>query len=96
MLINERKRGRQSADWAQRLQPFWPELVAEVRKIGELATERSFLNISKIQDTINIVRTIPDDAADDPNLRMLIRSLIFSRFLRYEEVISNTNTSGQA
>ncbi len=85
---NEKVRGRQSPDWTQRLQSSWPELAAEIQNIGTLEAEREYLDLPKIQGEIAKYSTINYDAADDPNLRMLIRSLIFSRFLKREENIT--------
>ncbi|KJS17966.1 MAG: hypothetical protein VR69_02790 [Peptococcaceae bacterium BRH_c4b] len=82
---NATVRGKQSADLAQRLQSCWPELVAEIRTIGLLDAERKYLDVTKIKARLTRISTINDDASDDYNLRMLIRSLIFSRFLRHEE-----------
>lgn len=83
--LNETIRGRQSADWTQRLQPNWPELVAEIKNIGMREAEREYLDIARIQQELTKFSTLNDNAADDSKLRMLIRSLIFSRFLKQEE-----------
>ena len=85
---NDTERGRQSADWAQRLQSCWPELVAEIRNIGLRDAERKYLDIAKIQRALAKVNILKDNAADDSNLRMLLRSLVFSRFLKYEENVA--------
>ena len=83
--LNETTRGRQSADWVQRVQPSWPELAAEIRNIGTREAEKEYLDIARIQRELTNFSSLKDNAADDSNLRMLIRSLIFSRFLRQEE-----------
>ncbi|MFA5384360.1 MAG: asparagine synthase-related protein, partial [Eubacteriales bacterium] len=88
---NEKIQGRQSADWTQRLQPSWPGLAAEIRKIGALEAEREYLDVSKSQRELAKYSIIDDDAADDSSLRMLIRSLIFSRFLNYEDITAKSN-----
>ena len=81
---NDTVRGRQSADLAQRLQPCWPELTFEIKNIGFYKAEREYLDIEKIQKGLVEFKSLNDDASDDPKLIMLIRSLIFSRFLRRE------------
>jgi len=83
--LNETVRGRQSADWTQRLQSSWAGIAAEIRNIGTLKAEREYLDVNRIQRELLNFNTIHDNAADDSNLRMLIRSLIFSRFLRQEK-----------
>lgn len=82
---NDTVRGKQSADLAQRLQACWPELALEIRNIGARDAERKYLDIARIQEALAKTSILKDDAADDSNLRMLLRSLIFSRFLKYEE-----------
>lgn len=78
-------RGRQSADWTQRLKPSWPKLAAEIRNIGAREDERTYLDIPKISQEIKKFDVLSDAAPDKSSLRMLIRSLIFSRFLKQEE-----------
>lgn len=82
--LNETVRGAQAADWAQRLEPVWPELKTEIAQIGTLAAEREYLDIAKIQRELARFSTLGDAAANDYSLRMLVRSLIFSRFLRQD------------
>ncbi len=82
--LNDTVRGVQAADWAQRLEPVWPEMRDEISKIGTLAAEREYLDIAKIQRELARFSTLGDAAANDYSLRMLIRSLIFSRFLKQD------------
>lgn len=83
--LNETVRGIQGADLAQRLQFCWTELFAEIRNIGARDAEQKYLDVARIQRALANMNSLKDDALDDSNLRMLLRSLIFSRFLRYEE-----------
>lgn len=85
--LNETVHGVQTADWAQRLEPHWPELKDEISKIGALAAEREYLDIARIQRELEKYSTLEIDAAGDNSLRMLIGSLIFSRFLRQDGVV---------
>lgn len=88
VCFNETETGIQAADWAQRLEPHWPELKDEISKIGALPAEREYLDIAKIQRELAKYSTLEIDAAGDNSLRMLIRSLIFSRFLRQDGVVT--------
>lgn len=88
VCLNETETGIQAADWAQRLEPHWPELKDEISKIGALAAEREYLDIAKIQRELAKYSTLEIDAAGDNSLRMLVRSLIFSRFLRQDGVVT--------
>ena len=85
--LNETVRGIQYADWAQRLGSDWPELKNEISKIGMLAAEREYLDIDKIQRELGKLNTLGDAAANNLSLRMLARSLIFSRFLRKDGIV---------
>lgn len=82
---NATVRGKQNADMAQRLQPCWPELAAEIKNIGMLEAEQKYLDVARIQEKLAKYSVINDNMSDDSGLRMLVRSLIFSRFLKLEE-----------
>ncbi len=85
--LNETVRGRQSADWVQRLQPQWPQwpqIDAEIRAIGALTAEREYLDVDRIKRECENIDVDGNGLVDTHNLRMIIRSLIFSRFLRGE------------
>lgn len=84
-LVSFLRLRQRSADWTQRLQYCWPEVASEIRNIGDCEAEQKYLDVVKIQEELTKFNTLKDDAAKDFNLRMLIRSLIFSRFLKYEE-----------
>jgi len=83
--LNNTVRGQQSADWTQRLQACWAEVAGDIRNIGEREVERQYLDIPKIKDQFEKLNHSNGDAADMPRMSMLIRSLIFCRFLIEEE-----------
>jgi asparagine synthase (glutamine-hydrolysing) len=83
--LNKSEFGTQSADWSQRLQPCWTELKTEIDDIGALDAEREYLDVPRIRMELDKIVTLEDHGAANPALRMLIRSLIFSRWLRSEE-----------
>lgn len=80
--LNVKYRGRQAADWVQRILPSWEETRAEISRIGDEALERKYLDITRIQQFL--AENHDPDAKDDGvhGLRLLLRALIFSRFLR--------------
>ncbi len=82
VLLNETVKGAQGADWAQRIENNWTELKDEISKTGSLEIEREYLDIAKIQETLNKHNTLDDAAAENFGIRVLVRTLIFSRFLR--------------
>lgn len=80
--LNDRVRGVQSADYARRLLPLEKEIYKEIKDIGKLEIERMYLDIKKIQDQAEKIDLSAPNAFTNPYLRMLLRSIIFSRFLR--------------
>jgi len=84
VLHNDIQRGKQSADLAQRLQSLWPAIVGEIGRIGSYAKERQYLNIDKIKKTLVKYNELKDDATMDFDFLMLMRSLIFSRYLKQD------------
>ncbi|MCE5286187.1 MAG: hypothetical protein LLG02_10125 [Pelosinus sp.] len=92
--FNYNVRGQQGVDMAQRLQPYWTKLVPEIAKIGEREDEQRYLNIAKIKQELQRFPVISGEVTSDVGLRMLVRSLVFSRFLRNEEIF-RTGTYGK-
>lgn len=84
--LNDSVHGVQGADWLERLLPFWSSIVKEIENIGELAAEFRYLDVARIQDCIRQIGVPTSDMAGDFRLRMLLRALIFSRFLRYHSL----------
>lgn len=80
--LEERVSGLQSADWVQRLQDRWPQVYAEMEKIGGTDAEKRYLDVARIHAELKRFATLTDEAAGDSGLKMLARSLVFSRFLR--------------
>ena len=81
--LNYKERGQQSADFVQRLQPIEQEIKKEIMNIGQLEQEKKYLDIERIRKKVNEIDMMGDDAFFDYNIRMLLRSIIFSRFLKY-------------
>jgi len=84
VCYNDVVRGQQSADLAQRLQAVWPVMKEEIRRIGDYQEEKKYLDIDKIKKHLVRCEKIEDEQTGDPGFRMLIRSLIFSRYLQQE------------
>jgi asparagine synthase (glutamine-hydrolysing) len=80
--LEESVSGLQSADWLQRLQKRWSEVYAEMAAIGEIAAERRYLDVARIQAELKKYAVLNEETVGNLGLRMLARSLVFSRFLR--------------
>lgn len=85
LRLNLKYRGRQSADWVQRIIPDWDKARAEISKIGASSLEKKYLDIPRIREFLKKNHDL--DYRDDGvhGLRLLLRALIFSRFLRNHE-----------
>jgi asparagine synthase (glutamine-hydrolysing) len=84
--LNSTIKGRQAADWVQRIIPAWNETRLDISKIGDTVSEQKYLDIPRIKNFLdeNKNLNIEDDGLH--GLKLLIRSLIFSRFLHcFEE-----------
>ncbi len=75
--LNTTVRGQQAADWQDRIEPDWQKTAEEIETIGVNPLEKRYLNIEKIKKHAALTK---QKVAG--NKRMLIRALIFSRFLR--------------
>lgn len=80
--LNDRVRGVQSADYVQRLLPLEKEIYREIRDMGKLEMEKTYLDIKKIRDQGEKIDLTAPDNFTNLHLRMILRSIIFSRFLR--------------
>ena len=81
--LNTTVRGRQAADWIQRIVPAWTDIYREMETIGENELERKYLDIPKIKRVLAKNKELStDDYNGEGGVRLLIRALIFTRFLR--------------
>ena len=80
--LNTTVRGRQAADWIQRIIPDWDKTWQEIATIGENELERKYLDIPLIKDTLEKNKTLKEDDDGLSGINLLIRALIFARFLR--------------
>lgn len=80
--LNYKERGQQSADFVQRLQPLEQEIKEEIMKIGKSDQEKRYLDLERIHRTLQEIDLTKMDALNDYDFRMLLRSIIFSRYLR--------------
>ncbi|MGI6686529.1 MAG: asparagine synthase-related protein [Bacillota bacterium] len=79
--LNDQVRGLQSADYVQRLLPLEKEILQEIKKIGQLPEERKYLDVARIHKKGQSMNLVSSIAFTDPSVTMLLRSIIFSRFL---------------
>jgi asparagine synthase (glutamine-hydrolysing) len=82
--LNTMVRGRQAADWMQRIKPEWAAACQEMETIGVGPLERKYLDIVKIKRFLaeNQELKFGDNDGINTGVSLLIRALVFTRFLR--------------
>ena len=81
--LNQRVRGVQGADGVYRMAPFWNEFIEEVQELSVDPIISEFLNVEVIKKAISKICKEPrPEYAFDLDFRVLMRSLIFYRFIK--------------
>ncbi|SCV21247.1 Asparagine synthase (Glutamine-hydrolyzing) [Bacillus cereus] len=81
--LNQRVRGVQGADGVYRMIPFWNEFIEEVQELSVDPIISEFLNVEVIKKAISKICKEPrPEYAFDLDFRILMRSLIFYRFIK--------------
>ncbi|MHA6480423.1 asparagine synthase-related protein [Paenibacillus sp. strain BS8-2] len=81
--LNQRTRGVQGMDWVHRTMPRWRFIVEELRALCGDERAARYLNVMQVKESLG--KAGPDlrpEQADDPHLKLLMRSLIAYRFLK--------------
>lgn len=81
--LNQRTRGVQGMDWVHRTIPRWRTTMEELRTLCGDERAARYLNVMKVKESLDKVG--PDlrpEQADDPHMKLLMRSLIAYRFLK--------------
>lgn len=81
--LNQMTRGIQGADWVHRCLPHWKQIREELAWLYRDQAVESYLHTAKLKRLLANWNDPPkpEDAAD-PDLRLLMRSLVVARFLR--------------
>lgn len=80
--LNTTVRGKQAADWCQRIMTEWNKTCEEIATIGKNELERKYLDIRKIKQFLSENKELKHNNDGSGGVRLLLRSLIFARFLR--------------
>jgi len=84
-ILNSNVRGKQSADWVQRIKPYWAVIKEELLSIGDYQLEKKYLDRTIIQKNLDMLEGFDFIRGDNVHMMILFRTLIFSRFLRMVE-----------
>ncbi|WP_211746776.1 asparagine synthase-related protein [Paenibacillus sp. Marseille-Q4541] len=79
--LNQSVRGIQPADWIQRIRPQWGEFRSELVKLSKDSSVSNYLNTAQIEKGIAKIKEPRPEMAWDPEVRLLMHSLIVYRFL---------------
>ncbi|UVI29116.1 asparagine synthase-related protein [Paenibacillus spongiae] len=81
--LNQRVRGVQGADWVHRIIPGWKLLESELRQLCDDPIAAAYLHVDRIKEAVLRLGVEPrPEQAFQPEMRMLMRSLIIYRFLK--------------
>jgi asparagine synthase (glutamine-hydrolysing) len=79
--LNQRVRGVQPADWLHRMLPCWDTFMGELQLMCHDLRAAEYLNIEFIKTAMAKLHHPRPEQASDPNIRLLMHSLIVYRFL---------------
>ncbi|WP_394184125.1 asparagine synthase-related protein [Metabacillus halosaccharovorans] len=81
--MNQNIRGMQSADWLHRMIPIWNDVSEELKELTKDPLAAEYLNIDVIKSAIKKMSKTPyPELANDSDLRVAMRGLIFNRFIK--------------
>ncbi|RBP03162.1 asparagine synthase-related protein [Rossellomorea aquimaris] len=81
--LNQQKRGIQGADWLYRLIPDWGRFNNDMDSLVKDPLMYEYFNVEKIKSILSKYRSEPlPEQAFNPELRILMRSLIVYRFIK--------------
>jgi asparagine synthase (glutamine-hydrolysing) len=88
---NMKTRGKQGADWIQRLSPSWKHIRGEIEEMLQDGSMEAYLNISRLRQAWIKFGDSIDSETWGSEVRMLLISLIFHYFVK--SLDSNKNSS---
>ncbi|SHH95235.1 asparagine synthase-related protein [Clostridium grantii] len=78
--LNYEERGRQGADWVQRLQPHWQTISDHMANALDNDAISKYIDVDKTRKCLDSIGNCMDEKSSQ-NVRMLIIILIFSEFI---------------
>jgi len=81
--LNQKVRGAQGADGVHRMKAAWPAFIREAQEMLDDEAMRDYLDLEMLKESLLKVREAPKpEYAYDLDFRMLMRGIIFRRFVR--------------
>ena len=89
---NWRKRGRQSADWVDRLKPNWNNILKSIKEALNDEDVQRYVDVPKVERLMNKYKNLQslNDNIIQNEVKLILIPLVFYRFLlQYREMIEN-------
>lgn len=88
---NWRKRGRQSADWVERLKPNWNKIFNSVKEALKDVDVQRYIDVKKVEGLMEKYKNLESlNNTIQGEVKLILIPLVFYRFLlQYREMISN-------
>ena len=89
---NWRKRGRQSADWVDRLKPDWTNIFREVKEALNDVDVQRYIDVKKVEKLMDKYKNLEslNDNVIQNEVKLILIPLVFYRFLlQYREIVDN-------
>lgn len=84
--LNQTVRGAQGADGVHRMRAIWPAFIREVQEMLDDEQMQEYLNRETLKESLLKIKDAPKpEYAYDLDFRILMRGLIFRRFIRLQE-----------
>ncbi|MDQ8735963.1 asparagine synthase-related protein [Paenibacillus sp. LHD-38] len=81
--LNQKVRGIQGADGLHRMIPSWNTLINELQQVIQDPIMSEYLNIKELKNALSIIEKDPrPELVFETHFRILMRSLIFHRFIK--------------
>lgn len=85
-------RGKQSADWIQRVSPYWKSVSSEIKDIIQSEYMSEYLDVDKLKNILNNVGEELNKDVCEFDIKILFTALIFNRFMDKK---LNVNQNGE-
>lgn len=89
---NWRKRGRQSADWVERLKPNWNNILKSIKEALNDEDVQRYVDVPKVERLMNKYKNLEslNDNIIQNEVKLILIPLVFYRFLlQYREMVEN-------
>ena len=89
---NWRKRGRQSADWVDRLKPNWNNILKSIKEALNDEDVQRYVDVPKVERLMDKYKNLQylDDDIMPNEVKLILIPLVFYRFLlQYREMVDN-------